>query len=79
MSGGRIRLDGKSVRAESQARRWNRESGNTINGKGRYETKIVKREPAKPGARWRIINWEERNARRLRNMGQLDPARHTTP
>jgi RHS repeat-associated protein len=72
VSGGKIR-NGKSVRAEAQARRWNREPGNA----GRYSTRVVKRVKAGPGARYKILAWEQRNANRLR--GQLDPKRHNRP
>ena len=80
VSGGRIKWDAKnkkwqSSRANRQANKWNKEPGNT----GRYQTRVVKHVKAGPGARYKILQWEKRNATRLRNMGQLDPMRHKIP
>ncbi|MGD8219991.1 RHS repeat-associated core domain-containing protein [Pseudomonas thivervalensis] len=73
VSGGKIKTNGKSVRAETQVRKWNNEPGNT----GRYESRVIKKVPAGPGARWKIEHWERRNANRRRQ--ELDPARHSRP
>ncbi|SDZ08983.1 RHS repeat-associated core domain-containing protein [Pseudomonas salomonii] len=73
VSGGRIKKNGKSARAEKQVRDWNAEPGNT----GRYESRVIKKVPAGPGARWKIERWEQRNANRRRQ--ELDPARHSRP
>ncbi|EDQ7230750.1 hypothetical protein XL92_004256 [Salmonella enterica subsp. enterica] len=73
VSSGRIRLDGKSYRAEKQVRDWNSEPGNA----GRYSSKIVYTEPAGPEARERILEWEKQNAARHANT--LDPKRHQRP
>jgi RHS repeat-associated protein len=73
VSGGRIRLDGKSARAETQVRKWNSEPGNA----NRYESRTVKHEPAGVGARENILKWEAQNANLHRST--LDPLRHHRP
>ncbi|EGH8508800.1 hypothetical protein IFE76_002526 [Salmonella enterica] len=73
ISGGRIRKDGKSSRAEKQVRDGNNEPGN----EGRYESDVVHHEPAGPGAREKALDWEKQNADKHRPT--LDPERHKTP
>ncbi|EBS7636061.1 hypothetical protein CDR68_20330, partial [Salmonella enterica] len=60
VSSGSIRKDGKSYRAEKQVRDWNNEPGNA----GRYQSEIVHNEPAGPGAREQILEWERQHAAR---------------
>ena len=73
VSGGRIRKDGKSYRAESQVRRWNKEAGED----GRYQSEITHREPAGKGARDRILEYEKRRAHELKP--QLEKNKHKRP
>ena len=54
VSGGRIRKDGKSSRAEQQVRKWNREENTT-----KYESNITNIEPDGEGAREKIYNYEK--------------------
>jgi RHS repeat-associated protein len=72
VSGGKIRADGKSYRAEKQVRDWNKEVG-----EGAYESRTVKHEPAGQNAREKILEWEKQNADN--NRGTLDPERHKIP
>jgi hypothetical protein len=76
VSGGAQTTTGGSVRANSQANRWNREVGQPC----RYVGCIKMEIPAGPGARESILKWEAENAARLRDAGQLrDPTKHTRP
>ena len=72
VSGGRIRKDGKSSRAESQVRKWNKEEG-----EGTYRSEITHQEPAGEGARERILEYERKRADELRK--ELDPDKHQKP
>ncbi|MGM9776821.1 MAG: RHS repeat-associated core domain-containing protein [Prevotella sp.] len=60
ISGGKIRKDGKSYRAEQQVRKWNKEEGGDI-----YESKITHQEPAGAGARDKILKYEKDRANTL--------------
>jgi hypothetical protein len=76
VSGGRRTANGGSARANSQANRWNRASGQP----GRYQPRVVQEVPAGPGARQQILDWEVENATRLREAGQLNnPYMHRRP
>ena len=76
VSSGRRTRAGGSYRANSQANRWNRQSGEP----GRYQGRVVKEVSAGPGARQEILKWERRNASQLRKTGQLnDPYKHKRP
>ena len=66
VSGGPIRKDGKSVRAESQVRKWNEREGYE-----RYESVIYYYEPEGPGARGRIYNVERKRANMYKKRGYL--------
>ena len=72
VSGGAIRKDGKSVRAESQVREWNHQEGT-----GKYKSEITHHEPEGEGARSRILDYEKERADNFRN--QLDPEKHKRP
>ena len=74
VSGGRIRIDGKSSRAESQVRKWNK-----IEGNGKYKSIITHIEPAGDGARDRILQYEKQRAFYLKKQKQLDPIKHIRP
>lgn len=68
VSGGPIRKkDGKSVRAEKQVRKWNKEAGYE-----KYTSDITYSEPSGEGARARIYEYEKKHAQSLRNAGQLN-------
>lgn len=74
VSGGKI-VNGESVRAATQVRRWNR-----VEGAGKYAQRIVKQIPQGPGARAKILEAERQNAARLRELGQLrDRTKHHRP
>jgi hypothetical protein len=75
ISGQTLNKNGTSPRANSQANKWNKEEGN----QGRYDPQLKVNFPAGRGARQAAKQWEAQNAAELRNQGQLDPARHTTP
>ena len=76
VSGGRRTANGGSARANSQANRWNRASGQP----GRYEPRVVQEVPAGPGARQQILDWEVENATRLRESGHLsNESTHVRP
>ena len=67
MSGGPVRKsDGKSVRAETQVRKWNKEAGYE-----KYESNITLKEPEGEGARDRIYKYEKKHAEFLHSTGQL--------
>lgn len=73
VSGGRIRKDGKSSRAESQVR-------SKKFGADKYESTIIGEVPAGPGARQKILDMEKSNASGLRESGQLsNPDLHSRP
>lgn len=72
VSGGRIRKDGKSYRAEKQVRDLNKKAGSE-----RYNSEIVHYEPAGEGARDRILKYEKRRAEILKE--ELDPNIHKRP
>ena len=75
VSSGKIRKDGKSYRAESQVRKWNR-----LAGEDRYESVITHKEPAGKNARDKIYNYEKDRANTLRKQGQLkDEHKHKIP
>ena len=60
ISGGQIK-NGKSVRAETQVKKWNKESGD-----GTYKSEITHHEPAGEGSRTRILDYEKERANVLR-------------
>ncbi|MEI7019465.1 RHS repeat-associated core domain-containing protein, partial [Pectobacterium parmentieri] len=66
-----------SPRANTQVRKWNKEVGRNELGKEKYSARVVHQEPAGPGARKRILEWELKNADKHRQT--LDPIRHKTP
>ena len=72
ISGGKIRNDGKSYRAEQQVRKWNKEEGRYI-----YESEITHQEPAGAGARDKILKYEKDRATKLRE--ELDHDKHQKP
>ena len=72
VSGGSIRKDGKSYRAEQQVRKWNKEAGYEI-----YESKITYKEPAGEGARDRILEYEKTRAMELKD--ELEKDKHKRP
>ena len=74
VSGGKVRQDGKSYRAEKQVRALNRNSNDP---NGPYSSKIVKNVPAGAGARETILDWEVQNANKNRTI--LDPNIHKKP
>ena len=71
VSGGKVRGDGKSYRAEQQVRKWNAEAE-----RSKYESVITHTEPEGVGARDRILDYEKRRADYLRQHNQLDKNRH---
>ncbi|MCR5270735.1 MAG: hypothetical protein K6D91_06925 [Prevotella sp.] len=71
ISGGQIK-NGKSVRAETQVKKWNKESGD-----GTYKSEITHHEPAGEGSRTRILDYEKERANKYRD--QLDPEKHKRP
>ncbi|MBR3500546.1 MAG: hypothetical protein IKO04_04020 [Bacteroidales bacterium] len=72
VSGGPINKQGKSVRAESQASKWNKQDG-----RNHYETRITHIEDAGEGSRAKILEYEKNRADEVRN--QLDPNKHQRP
>ena len=62
VSGGRVRNDDKSYRAEQQVRKWNKEAGYE-----KYESEITHTEPAGEGARDRILEYEKARAKVLKD------------
>ena len=75
VSSGKIRKDGKSYRAESQVRKWNRQEG-----EDRYESIITHKEPAGKNAREKIYDYEKDRANTLREQGHLkDEYKHKRP
>ncbi len=74
VSGGKIRKDGKSYRAESQVRKWNDEAGHE-----RYRSRIIHREPAGPGARDNVLEVEKEKSELVQNKGGLDKDKHKRP
>lgn len=74
ISGGKIRNDGKSYRAEQQVRKWNKEEGGYI-----YESEITHQEPAGASARDKILKYEKDRANTLYNKGELDENKHKRP
>ena len=74
VSGGKVRGDGKSYRAEQQVRKWNAEAG-----RSKYKSVITHTEPEGVGARDRILDYEKRRADHLRQHNQLDKNRHIRP
>lgn len=71
VSGGPIK-DGKSVRAETQVKKWNKQEG-----EGTYKSEITHYEPEGEGARSRILDYEKERADKYRD--QLDPQKHKRP
>ena len=68
VSGGAVRKgDGKSIRAESQVRKWNKEAGYE-----KYESTITHTEPAGENARRKIYDYEKKRAKYLHDNGQLN-------
>lgn len=73
ISGGRIRQDGKSSRAEAQVRKWNTEAGGDV-----YESEITKKFPEGKGARENALRYEEERAAELREE-LLTEKKHIRP
>ena len=71
VSGGPIK-DGKSVRAETQVKKWNKQEG-----EGTYKSEITHYEPEGDGARARILEYEKERSDKYRD--QLDPQKHKRP
>ena len=71
VSGGPIK-DEKSVRAETQVKKWNKQEGD-----GTYKSEITHYEPEGEGARSRILDYEKERADKYRD--QLDPQKHKRP
>ena len=71
ISGGPIK-NGKSVRAETQVKKWNKQEG-----EGTYKSEITHQEPEGEGARGRILDYEKDRANKYRD--QLDPNKHQKP
>ncbi|WP_316015596.1 hypothetical protein [Roseobacter sp. HKCCA0434] len=74
VSGGRIRRDGRSSRAETQVRNWNNQTS-----EGRYRSEITHQNAGGEGARQDILDYEQQRAQELRDAGHLDPTRHCRP
>ncbi len=75
VSSGPIRKDGKSYRAESQVRKWNKQEGGDI-----YESVITHKDPSGPNARDNILKYERQRARELKDLEQLtDKTKHQRP
>jgi len=75
VSGGKVRKDGKSYRAEQQVRKWNKEEGGDF-----YESQITHTEPAGEGARDKILKYEKDRADYLRQQGLLkNSPKHQRP
>ena len=74
VSSGRIRSDDKSYRAEQQVRKWNKEAGYE-----KYESEITYKVPEGPGARDKILKYEQDRANKLRKAKELDENRHKRP
>ena len=74
ISGGKIRKDGKSYRAEQQVRKWNKEEGGDY-----YESIITHEESAGPNARSNILEYEQERSKTLRQSGELDNNKHKRP
>lgn len=75
VSSGKIRKDGKSYRAESQVRKWNRQEG-----EDRYESVITHEEPSGKNARDKIYKYEKKRANTLKKQNFLDdPNKHKRP
>ena len=66
--------NGKSVRAEAQVRKWNREEKAVV-----YESFITHYEPEGIGARAKILEYEKNRSIELRKKGELDPNKHKRP
>jgi hypothetical protein len=67
VSGGPIRKDGKSVRAETQVRKWNKQEG-----AGTYRSEITHIEPEGKGARAKILKYEKDRSNKYRKDLQTD-------
>jgi hypothetical protein len=59
VSGGPVRADGQSVRAENQVRQLNAAAEREGNGRT-YSSRIIEKEPAAPGSRQRILDSEKK-------------------
>ena len=66
VSGGPIK-NGKSVRAETQVKRWNQQEG-----EGTYKSEITHQEPEGKGARVKILEYEKERANALRQELQTE-------
>ena len=75
VSGGKIRKDGKSYRAEQQVRKWNKEKGGDV-----FESVITDKIPEGKGARDKILLIEKAKAKKYRDQGLLkDKYYHKIP
>ncbi len=74
VSGGKVRKDGKSYRAEQQVRTLNKKAGIE-----KYKSEIYHHEPAGEGARDNILKIEKQRATELRNKGEIDTDIHKYP
>ena len=74
VSGGKIRKDGKSYRAEKQVRKWNKKENTD-----KYESVITKKIPKGKGARDEILKYERKRAFELHQKGELEKDKHIRP
>jgi len=74
VSGGKIRKDGKSYRAEQQVRALNKKAGYK-----KYESEVVHKIPAGKDARTEILKYEQERATELWQKNEIDPKIHKIP
>lgn len=74
ISGGKIRKDGKSYRAEQQVRKWNKQESGDI-----YKSEITHKEPAGKGARDKILKYEKERADEFREELDKHKDKHIRP
>ena len=74
ISGGKVRKDGKSYRAEQQVRTLNKKAGYD-----KYKSEIYHHEPAGEGARDNILKIEKQRATELWQKNEIDPKIHKIP
>ena len=74
ISGGKVSKAGKSYRATNQVNRFNKNAGYQ-----KYDSRIIKTEPAGPEARATILKAEKENADRLKKIKQLNHSIHKRP
>ena len=75
ISGGKVRKDGVPYRATSQTNSWNK-----LTGRNTYSAEAAKNFRAGKGARQKALNWEAKDAARLKKQGHLqEPDKHKRP